>query len=83
MQVVKSLLRRGKLGLEKHCSVKLPLNHHIIPWLVMHCAYCHNRFSIGEDGKSPYLRARGKPFDKSMVEFGEKVLVERHKGDRM
>ena len=40
----------------------------------MHSVYCHNRFAVGDDGKSPYMRVRGRAFDKSMVEFGERVL---------
>ena len=77
--LVKSLFRRNKLALEKRYSIKLPLNHMIIPWLVKHSAFCHNRFFVGVDGKTPYSRARGKPYDKKMVEFGERVLYVKSK----
>ena len=71
---MKSLIRRNKLALEKRYSVKLPLAHSAVTWLVIHSTFCHNRFFVGTDGKTPYMRVRGKPYDKPMVELGERVL---------
>ena len=48
-----------------------------MPWLTMHACFCHNRFAIGADGKTPFSRSRGKYFDKSMVEFGERILYQK------
>ena len=75
--LVKGLIRRGRLAIEKRFSCKMPLNHMCMPWLVMHECFCHNRFSVGKDGKTPFSRSRGKDFDKPMVEFGERVLYIR------
>ena len=47
--------------------------------MLLHVCFCYNRFQVGEDGKTPYSRTRGKDFDRSMVEFGERVLYQKIK----
>ena len=74
VSIVKRILRRGKLAIERRFERKLPLKHMSVPWMLMHGCFCHNRFAVGEDGKTPYERSRGKTFDRAMVEFGEQVL---------
>ena len=37
----------------------------------MHAGCCYNRFQVGLDGKTPYMRTRGKIFNNSICEFGE------------
>ena len=77
VDLVKGLIRRGRLAVEHRFVSKLPLKHMSVPWLVQHVCFCHNRFSVGKDGKTPYSRSRGKDFDKALVEFGERVLYIR------
>ena len=60
-----------RLGLETRYNVKVPVNHPIVPWLVIHAGFTHNRFQVGHDVKVPFTRARGKLFDKALLEFGE------------
>ena len=74
VNIIKNLIRRAKLSIEKQLNAKLPLSHPVVTWLVKHTAFCHNRFQVGEDGKTPYSRSRGKEYDKAMVQFGERVL---------
>ena len=39
-----------------------------------HAASVHNRFTIGEDGKTPYHRMHGLKASERAVEFGERVM---------
>ena len=41
--------------------------------VIIHAGFVHNRFQTGHDGKTPHSRIRGKPFEKSLCEFGECV----------
>ena len=68
-------IRRLRLALENKYRVQIPVSHQVVPWLVLHAGFTHNRFQIGHDGKVPYSRIRGKMFDKSLCEFAECVPV--------
>ena len=41
-----------------------------------------NRFKVGEDGKTAYERIKGKTTRPTGVEFGEKLLYKKKKGDK-
>ena len=46
-------------------------------------AYILNRLEVGKDGNTAYERARGKKATVRGLEFGQKVLWRRKKGDKM
>ena len=39
------------------------------------------RFTVKDDGRSPYARVKGKPYDSKVIEFGEVVMY--HMESRM
>jgi len=49
-------------------------NAKLIPWAMRHGAWLYSRFALGEDGMTPYKRAKGKRYNGDVVMFGEKVL---------
>ena len=79
VEQVKGAIRRIKSNLESRLGKRLPLRHLAMPWLVQHACFCINRFLVGSDGKTPYMRTRGKSFEKPMVAFGERVLFVKPK----
>ena len=58
--------------LEEHFG-KLEDTHPLLTWLSRHAAFCLSRFSIQDDGKTPYQRLTGRKWNRPMVTFGEKV----------
>ena len=70
---MESGVRKLRIALENRFDMQIPIEHHIIPWLVIHAGFVHNRFQVGHDGKTPYSRIRGKAFDKPLCEFAECV----------
>ena len=39
-------IRRLRLALERNCKVKIPFDHSVVPWLVLHAGFVHNRFQV-------------------------------------
>ena len=66
-------IRKLRIAVENVYNIKLPIDSDIIPWLVVHAGFVHNRFMRGHDGKTPFSRIRGRHFDKDMCAFGECV----------
>ena len=73
-------VRRLRKALENRYNVVIPVEHDIVPWLVRHAGFSHNRFQVGHDGKTPHVRVRGKHFDKAICEFGEMYSTRFRKG---
>ena len=67
-------IRRLRKALENRYGVTIPVEHDVVPWLVRHAGFSHNKFQVGHDGKTPHARVRGKHFDKAICEFGVCVL---------
>ncbi len=44
-----------------------------LAWLTEHAADVLSKYLVGDDGKAAYEHLNGKPCDKELVEFGEKV----------
>ena len=65
--------RTVKSAFETRCKRKLPNNHPLFPWLVIHASDLITRFSKGVDGKTAYERIKGRKFNRPMVEWGECV----------
>ena len=66
-------IRKLRIALENNYKIKLPSNHQVVPWLVLHAGFCHNRYQLGHDGRTPYSRIRGKPFNAPICEFAESI----------
>ena len=74
VKVVKGVLRTVKLCLEARIERRIPDDHPLVTWMVEHAAWLSTVCKKGEDGKTAFQRARGRPFGKRTVEFGEKIL---------
>ena len=73
-QDAKLAIRKLRIALESNYKVKIGLAHPIVSWMIRHAGFVHHRFQVGEDGKTPYQRIRGKVFDKPICELGESVF---------
>ena len=73
IQVVEGQIRTLKAALEDRLGQKLPLDAHILPWLVEHAGTLLNMFELSDDGKVPIQRLRGRKVHTPLVEFGESV----------
>jgi len=65
--------RTVKLGLEARIKGEIPEEHDIVPWIVRAGVATLNRYAVGYDGKTPWERLKGRPFNKEGAEFGETV----------
>ena len=70
---VEGQVRTLKLALEKHLGHRLAADACVLTWLVQHAGNTLTMFEIGDDGKNPYQRLRGKKFRAELIEFGEQV----------
>ena len=48
--------------------------HLLVVRLVEHCANVLNRYNIGADGRTPYLRLQGRMFVGNMLDLGSSVM---------
>ena len=60
---------------------RVPPSHDILAWMVEHAASINRRTAIGEDGKTPVERLRGRRGRDQVAEFGESVLYIPLRGD--
>ena len=74
VQTIESLVRTHLLDLDEKLQCKLPLDGAWFTWLVEFCADIHNRNQVGEDGRTPWERLKGRKCHGYITEFGRKVL---------
>ena len=53
---------------------RIPPTHNVLAWLIEHVASIDRRTSVGEDGKTPIERTRGRRGRDWMAELGESLL---------
>ena len=58
-------------ALEAQLGFKIPVAHPVVAWLVSHSANILTWFVKGNDGRTPYHRVRGRPFNGKLLQFGE------------
>ena len=71
IQTVQGQMRTLKLGLESRYQRKILEDHPIWPWVVMYAALLINLCVVGEDGRTPYERRKGRRFKRELPEIGE------------
>ena len=74
IRAVRGLFRTLKLCLEKRVGFTVPPNHPLTAWLLEHTCMVLNTKVRGNDGKTSWARARGRPFGMKEYGFGESVL---------
>ena len=62
-------------ALESQYQNKFRTDHHIFSWLVKHAGLLYNLCKVGEDGRTPYERRKGKRFNRVLLEIGECVWL--------
>ena len=67
------MYRTIKSDLESEYEMKLNQGCVALPWLVRHASMCIYWSQVGEDGKTPIERLKGKKFNTKCVKFGECV----------
>ena len=60
IHTIQCQVRTLKLGLESRCQCKIMEDHPIWPWAVMYSAMLINICLVGEDGRTPYERRKGR-----------------------
>jgi hypothetical protein len=68
------LTRVHKAMVEERYGHALESEHPLLPWLVMHMGSILTRFEYAKDGKTAYMRLKGKPYRLAMPAIGECVL---------
>ena len=74
VQTVEGMIRSLKLDLEFRVGQEIGIDHVVLEWLVMHAGITYSLFQIGEDGKTPYERLKGKTFRGAFWEFVQPIL---------
>ena len=83
VQSIEGQVRVVLLALEDKIGRQLDPQEPIAAFIPEYAAYVLNRLEVGKDGKTAYERARGKKATVVGLEFGEKVLWRKAKGDKM
>ena len=66
----KGLIRTNRSDLEEKLGCRIPDDHAILDWLIQYSGAMQRRYTIGDDGKTPYERVHGRTCAQMMVEFG-------------
>ena len=74
VQAVEDMVRTLKSALESRIKSRIGTGTAIMKWLVEHVATILNRYSVNQDGQTPYFASHGKRPSDRLVEFGEKVF---------
>ena len=64
-------LRTWKSCIDDAIKDRLPPTHDLLTWLVEHVASINRRTAVGQDGKTPIDRTRGRKGRDLMAEFAE------------
>ena len=83
IQEVEGIVRALYLGLQEKLGRKVDAKERIVAFMPDYAAYLLNRLHVGEDGKVPYERMKGKKPTVLGIEFGEKVLYKIKLGGKL
>lgn len=59
--------------IEERLKVEINVDSLCLPWLVRHAAWILFHYDKNKSGRTTYQEIRGKPYQGSIVEFGESV----------
>ena len=59
---VEKQIRTLRSRFEGNCGESVGLDHKMLPFLVRHCAWLITHYQVKSDGKTPYERLRGRPY---------------------
>ena len=70
---VEKQIRTLRSRFEENYGESIGLDHKMLPFLVRHCAWLITHYQVTSDGKTPYERLRGRPYQGQVAEFAEVV----------
>ena len=82
VQTVEDQIRTVKLALESRIGARIPSNHSLMHWIVLHSADILNKYTVNKIGMSPYEETHGQRSPERRVEFGERVFYFVYKKNR-
>ena len=59
---VEKQIRTLRSRFEENYGESVELDHKMLPFLVRHCAWLITHYQVKSDGKTPYERLRGRPY---------------------
>ena len=71
VKLIRGMIRMLQCCLESRLGHRVPIRHPTMAWLVQHAAMVLSYRVRGVDGRTPYHRARGRPFGGRLLAFGE------------
>ena len=74
IRLIRGIFRTIKLCTEDRVDKFIPVDHPLIAWMLEHSQHVLNVMVKGEDGITPWHRARGRPFRQPLISFGAIVL---------
>ena len=80
--VIGGQVRTMRAALQHKLGVEVDHRTPITRWLIDYSGELLTRFNVGQDGKTPFERLKGRRFRKELVEFGEQVMYEIKAGNR-
>ena len=72
--IIEGLVRTIKDGLEFKIKKSIKPCDNILLWLVEHVGQLYSRYNVGEDGRTPMERLRGRGMARPEFEFAERLL---------
>ena len=73
VRALRGLFRSLHLCLQDRVGQAIPVNHPLTSWLLEYTALTLNACVRGDDGLTPWARARGRAFGQRIIGFGEYV----------
>ena len=70
---VEKQIRTLRSRFEENYGESVGLDHKMLPFLLLHCAWLITHYQVMSNGKTPYERVRGRPFQGQVAEFAEVV----------
>ena len=83
VQTVEGQIRSLKLALEGRIGREINAEAAVVTFIAEYAAYLCNRLEVGQDGKTPYERTKGKSPTVLGIEFGEKLLWRKRGGAKL
>ena len=74
VQMVEDQIRTLKLALEARIGARIPCNHPVMHWVVLHSADILNKYTVNRTGMSPYEEAHGQKSPERRLELRERVF---------
>jgi hypothetical protein len=74
VRALRGQFRTMRSCLQRRLGKLIPVAHAVSAWLLEHCCMLQNALLKLDDGLTPWIRARGRPFNKNLVGFGEQGM---------